>query len=264
MPADLEGLVASAIQFAGAAGEVILPLFRQPLEIENKERDGFDPVTVADKGAEVRIREAIADRYPSHGVFGEEFGHQGGDGLTWVIDPIDGTRAFMTGMVHWGVLLALFDGETPILGVMHQPFTNEYFVGTNVDAWYLRGEEKRALRVRSCPSLSVASMASTGPQYFASEPEQAAFHSVRKQVRLTRYGGDCYLYCLLAMGQLDLAIEAGLKPYDIQALIPIIRGAGGVVTTWDAGDPAMGGRIIAAGDTRIHAAAIALLEAGLR
>ncbi len=259
--AQLARYLESALRFAQGAGEVILPYFRGNIEIENKASEGrFDPVTAADRAAEKRIRDEIAVAFPGHGVFGEEHAHQPGDGLTWVVDPIDGTRAFMTGMLHWGVLIALFDGEEPILGVMHQPFTGEYFFGTNTEARYRRGSDQRTLRARQCDGLAHATLASTGAFLNASVEDHDAFHAVRRSVRLTRYGGDCYLYCLLAMGLIDLAIEVDLKPYDIQALTPIIRGAGGVVTTWDGGNPAMGGRIVAAGDSRVHRAAMEMLE----
>jgi myo-inositol-1(or 4)-monophosphatase len=144
---------------------------------------------------------------------------------------------------------------------MYQPFTEELFVGDNESAEYRRGDVRRRLRVRPCESLGKAVLAATGPDGFAKGHERRSFDRVSGAVRLTRFGGDCYLYCLIAMGQLDLGIEAGLKPYDIQALIPIIRGAGGIVTGWDGGNPSMGGRVIAAGDPRVHEQACKMLEA---
>jgi len=258
---DRSEYLGAAIDFARAAGAAILPHFRNETAVENKSTDGdFDPVTVADKAAEAIIRAGIASRFPTHGVFGEELGHHSGAGLTWVIDPIDGTRAFMTGMLHWGVLIALFDGETPVLGVMYQPFTDELFVGTNDEANYFCGVLEHRLRVRPCVAVADAVLASTGPQIFAEGAEQAAFKRLTDRVRLVRYGGDCYQYCMLAMGYVDVAVEAGLKPYDVQALMPIIQGAGGIVTTWDGGDASMGGCIIAAGDARVHREALMILN----
>jgi myo-inositol-1(or 4)-monophosphatase len=251
-----------AIEMARRAGEVVLPHFRNDPEVENKRSDGgYDPVTVADRAAEATIRAIIAERYPQHGIFGEEQGLQPGNGLTWVVDPIDGTRAFMTGMLHWGVLIALFDGAEPVLGVMHQPFTDEFWLGTNDSAEYRRGVWSRPLSVRKLGSVADAVMGSTGPQFFATPDEQTAFNALRGEVRFTRFGGDCYLYAGLCMGQLDLVVEAGLHAYDIQALMPIIRGAGGIVTTWEGADASMGGQIIAAGDAQVHGAALAILEA---
>ena len=252
--------VEEAVEFTAAAGAVVLPHFRNDPQAENKRSDGrYDPVTVADRAAEATIRQAIEARWPNHGIFGEEHGFKPGDGLTWVIDPIDGTRAFMTGMLHWGVLIALFDGELPLLGVMHQPYTGEFFVGTMDASEHRLGSVRTDLGVRPCATLADAVLCSTGPQWFRPGGEQEAFRAVSDSVRFTRFGGDCYIYCMLAMGQLDLVIEANLAPYDIQALIPIIRGAGGHVATWDGGNPSMGGRIVAAGDERVLEAACAIL-----
>jgi len=255
--AQIDEFLDFALQVAGAAGAATLPFFRGRLEVENKRSDGrFDPVTEADRAAEQVFRDALRARYPEHGVFGEEYGHEEGNGLTWVIDPIDGTRAFMTGMLHWGVLLALFDGRQPILGVMHQPFTGEYFFGDNRSAWYRRGEVDRPLATRSSVELAEAVLTTTSPGLFRGPGERAAFDRLEKRVKLSKYGGDCYIYAMVAMGLVDLATDAGLQPYDIQALVPIIRGAGGVVTTVEGGDPSMGGFIVAAGSAELHAAAL--------
>jgi histidinol-phosphatase len=208
---DRDAYLAVAIELAKHAGAATLSHFRGNLAVSNKSEDGgYDPVTVADRSAETIIRDGIGSRYPDHGIFGEEHGFEAGGGLTWVIDPIDGTRAFVTGMLHWGVLLALFDGVAPVLGVMYQPFTEELFVGTNDGAEYRRGGQRRALTVRRCDSIEHAVLASTGPQFFASAAEQAGFRALRSRVRFTRFGGDCYLYCMLAMGFIDVAAEAGL------------------------------------------------------
>ena len=261
---DRDIFLAAAVEFARDAGAVILPHFRNEVAVDNKNTDGtYDPVTIADRAAEAIIREGIARRFPTHGVYGEELGHQAGAGLTWVVDPIDGTRAFVTGMVHWGVLIALFDGTTPVLGVMYQPFTDELFIGAGDEANYRRGAQTRALKVRPCASVAEAVLASTSPQIFGTEQERAGFRAVRDRVRLVRWGGDCYQYCMLAMGYVDVAVEASLKPYDVQALIPIIRGAGGIITTWDGGDASMGGCVIASGDARVHREAVALLNDGM-
>ena len=250
----------AAVEFAEEAGRCVLPFFRSGFEISNKDDGGgFDPVTEADRTAEQQIRDRLLERYPSHGVFGEEFGHKQGDGLTWVIDPIDGTRAFMTGMLHWGVLIALFDGHDAVVGVMHQPFTGETFWGDGETASYHRGGDVRALSVSGVQGLSDAMVGSTGPQFF--DPgELAAFDRLSARAKSTRFGGDCYIYCMVAMGFMDLAVETGLKPYDIQALIPIVRGAGGVVTDWQGGNPALGGRIVAAGSEELHAQALQVLS----
>lgn len=248
-----------AVEIATAAGAVVLPHFRTNPAASNKRSDGsYDPVTEADHLAERLIRENIEEIWPEHGVFGEEHGYRPGNGLTWVIDPIDGTRAFMTGMLHWGVLIALFNGREPILGVVHQPFTEELFLGDGSVAEHRRHGRIVELGVRRCACLADAVLGSTGPQWFRGA-ETKAFQKVSQAVRFTRFGGDCYIYCMLAMGQLDLVVEANLKPYDIQALVPVIRGAGGFVSTWDGDNPAMGGRIVAAGDERVLEEACATL-----
>ena len=257
--------LAFALDAAERAGAATLPFFRSGARVDNKgdggeHNRGYDPVTEADRAAETAIRERLRQSWPEHGVFAEEFGHTPGNGLTWVIDPIDGTRGFITGMLHWGVLLALFDGQAPVLGVMHQPFSGEFFHGDGERAGYRRGPIERALRVRPCAALEDAALACTTTRIFAPGKESAAFMRVDEQVRLTRFGGDCYNYALLAMGCLDLVVEASLKPYDIQALIPIVRGAGGVITTWSGGDPSMGGAVVAAGDVRVHQAALRVLN----
>lgn len=262
-PEELQRYKSFALEVSSLAGKVTLPFFRAGVAVANKRDDGgFDPVTEADKGAERLIRDEIAKAFPDHGVLGEEYGLVEGNGLTWVIDPIDGTRAFMTGMLHWGVLLALFDGAKPLLGVMHQPFTDEFFIGDGVTAEYHHGSEVRELRVRGCTSLADAVLTTTGPQHF-SEPELEDFVRLTQAVKFTRYGGDCYIYAMLAMGCIDLATDSSLKPHDIQALIPIIHGAGGVVTTRDGGDASMGGFCVASGCAEIHEAALRVLNGEL-
>src|SRR5579864_6250391 len=213
-------------ELAAVSGETIRPFFRSALGIENKSRSGgFDPVTAADRAAEAAMRTLIKRTFPEHGIIGEEFGSERPEAeYVWVLDPIDGTKSFICGMPAWGTLIALTRRGEPIYGMMHQPFTREHFTGDGSAASYRGPAGDRALRVR--PS---------------------------------RYGGDCYAYCMLAAGHIDLVIETELKPYDVLALIPIIEGAGGIVTTWDNGRPHSGGRIIAAGDRRLHAKAMEVL-----
>ncbi|HVY06145.1 MAG TPA: histidinol-phosphatase [Burkholderiales bacterium] len=239
-----------AEELAEAAGHVISPYFRTSIAVEDKGGDSFDPVTLADRAAERTMREMISRRYPQHGIHGEEEGYlPGASPFTWVLDPIDGTRAFISGLPLWGTLIALNDGEQPCLGVMNQPYTDEQFLGTPEGAW-LNG---RPIKARSCPTLASAHVSCTSPQVFETPAQLAAFGRVAERARLVRYGGDCYAYCMLACGYVDAVIEAGLKPYDIQALMPIIQSAGGIVSTWDGGDPQHGGAIIACGDRRLHA-----------
>ncbi len=244
------------------AGEVVLPYFRQSIAVDDKRdgQHGYDPVTAADREAEKVMRAAIRAHYPGHGIYGEEYGFEpGAAGLTWVLDPIDGTRSFVAGMLHWGVVAGLYDGEKTVLGGVYQPVVDELFTGDGGAAWCASKGRKRELSVRACPGLDRAVLCCTHPEMFKDATELTAFHRVRERARLSRYGGDCYLYCLLAMGCIDLCVEASLKPYDIQGVIPVVRGAGGVITTWDGDAPEDGGRIVAAGDPRVHAQALELL-----
>ena len=250
---------------ATASGEAILPFFRTSLGARDKNAGGaFDPVTEADHAAETVMRRMIAHAFPAHGVIGEEFGDERIDAdYVWALDPIDGTKSFISGMPVWGTLIGLQRQGAPCYGLMNQPFTGERFSGDGASALWRgpgrKGREERALRARRCADLSEATVMTTHPSLI----EPAAldrFHAIEARTRLSRYGGDCYAYCMLAAGHVDLVIESGLKPYDIVALIPIIRGAGGIITTWDGGDPARGGRIIAAGDARVHAQAMAMLN----
>ena len=259
MPIDDD--IAFAHRLADAAAEVIRPYFRKRIEVVDKGEAMFDPVTAADKGAEQAIR-ALIKRERSHdGILGEEYGEEEGtSGRVWVIDPVDGTRAFITGQTQWGTLIALNEGGTPVLGILDQPVLRERFVGTADGAFLHSPEGKSRLAVRACASLGEAVLMTTHPWSHFDEVEQAAFRRLDDGCRLTRFGGDCYAYGLLAMGFVDLVVEARLKPWDIQALIPIIEAAGGVVTDWRGQPCPQGGRVIAAGDARVHAAALKFLQ----
>jgi len=243
-----------------------MPFFRSAgLAADNKETGGgFDPVTEADRAAERAIREILAAERPDDGILGEEEAARASrSGLTWVIDPIDGTRAFLAGLPTWGVLIGLDDGTGLRLGAIAQPFTGEIFVGVTGPeasrAWMCHRGEERPLACRPCPGLAGATLAATAPEMFFA-PEWEAYLTVRRSVRFARYGTDCYAYAMLAMGQIDLVIEAGLNPYDIQAPIGVIEAAGGVVTDWDGGPAHRGGRALAAANPALHAAALERLR----
>ena len=258
---ERQELLAFARFIAKEAGQAVLPFFRRPIHVENKLSDGgFDPVTEGDRAAERVLRQRIKERYPRHGVLGEEFGHEPGNGLTWVIDPIDGTRAFMAGMLHWGLLLALFDGQEPIIGVVYQPFTDELWSGDGVSAFHARGAEQTAIFTRPGVALSQAVMGTTNPNLIKGSADRARYDDLEGRVRLARYGGDCYIYSVLAMGFMDIGIDGGLQAYDIQALIPIVRGAGGVITNWAGGSPVLGGNVIACGSRLLHDEALRVLQ----
>jgi myo-inositol-1(or 4)-monophosphatase len=248
-------------QLASVSGETILPFFRTALSIENKSiAGGFDPVTAADRAAEVAMRTLIKKSFPAHGIVGEELGTERAEAeYVWVLDPIDGTKSFICGLPAWGTLIALTRRGEPIYGMMHQPFTREHFTGDGSAARYRGPAGDRALRVRPCAALREAVLLTTSPLLMR-DADRLCFQRVEQAARLSRYGGDCYAYCMLAAGHIDLVIETELKPYDILALIPIVEGAGGVVTTWDNGPATDGGRIIAAGDKRVHAEAMRVLN----
>ncbi len=244
-----------AEELADAARKVILPHFRSDVSIVDKSGgdSAFDPVTAADRGAEEIMRQMIRETYPDHGILGEEFGdHPAAEGseppVTWVIDPIDGTKSFIAGFPTWGVLIGINDGTGAVAGIMDQPFTGERFLG-GPDGATLNG---RPLKTRHCRDLKTAALYCTDRSMFRQPDQLAAFDHIASRVAYTRFGGDCYAYCMLAHGLIDLVIEGSLKPYDIQALIPIVRAAGGVITDWNGGSPEESGRVVAAGDPALH------------
>lgn len=244
-----------------AAGET-LPRFRTHATVDNKYEHGFDPVTEADRAAERAIREIIAREYPDHGILGEEFGAENADcAHVWVIDPIDGTRAFISGLPLWGTLVGLtIDGDA-VAGMMAQPFIGELFYANGEGAFYEGPGGGRRLATRGTRNLADATLCTTTPALFSNE-RRVLYDQVEAKVRLPRYGTDCYAYAMLAAGHVDLVVESGLQPYDIVALVPIVEKAGGIVTTWGGTAPEGGGDIVAAATPELHAAAIALLDAG--
>jgi myo-inositol-1(or 4)-monophosphatase len=251
-------------ELAAVSGETLRPFFRTMLGIENKSLSGgFDPVTAADRAAEVAMRALIKRTFPAHGIVGEEFPADHPDAeYVWVLDPIDGTKSFICGMPVWGTLIGLTRFGAPIYGMMHQPFTHEHFSGDGSAAKYRGPAGDRVLQARPCAGLAEAVLATTSP-LLMDDTDRQVFGRVEQAVRLSRYGGDCYAYCMLAAGHIDLVIETELKPYDVLPLIPIIEGSGGIITTWENDRAHAGGRIIAAGDRRLHAQAITILQKGL-
>jgi histidinol phosphatase-like enzyme (inositol monophosphatase family) len=250
-----------AHRMADAARQAILPHFRAAgLQSDNKLDQGFDPVTVADRAAEEAMRAVLRDLRPEDSILGEEFGAvEGRSGRTWVLDPIDGTRGFISGTPTWGVLIALGDQNGPFLGVVDQPYIGERFIGSPDGASVTGPMGHHLLKVRQTTDLSEATLFTTFPEV-GTAAEAAAFHRVADRVRLTRYGMDCYAYALLAAGQCDLVIEAGLNAYDIQAPIALIQAAGGIVTNWQGGTAHHGGQVIAAATAELHAAALELIQ----
>lgn len=237
---------------AGAAANETLPRFRQLPTVINKLGTGFDPVTEADREAERVIRALISETFPEDGILGEEFGlSNAGASRQWVVDPIDGTRAFISGIPLWGTLVGLTAAGRAVAGMMSQPFTGELYVADGSGAFLEHRQARQRLSTSRVESLSDATMCTTTPALF-SRAQREAYDRLENEVRLARYGTDCYAYAMLASGHVDLVVEPGLNAYDIAALIPIIEQAGGVVTTFDGGRPENGGNIIAAANARLH------------
>jgi histidinol phosphatase-like enzyme (inositol monophosphatase family) len=245
---------------ADAAREATLAHFRRTdLSADTKESDRFDPVTVADRLSEERMRAILAARRPQDAILGEEFAAKAGtSGLTWVLDPIDGTRGYLSGTPTWGVLVSVADASGPLYGIIDQPYIRERFEGGFGRARVIGPSGEAVLRCRPPRPLSEAIVFSTFPEV-GTEAEAAAFRRVATRARLTRYGTDCYGYALVAAGMIDLVIEAGLQAYDVQAPIAVIEAAGGIMTDWQGRPCAAGGQVIAAANPEIHAAALALL-----
>ena len=240
---EIDELQGFSLALAEAAGKAILPHFRMPMAVDNKLGQGWDPVTAGDKEAETAIRTLIERHYPTHGIIGEEFGSKAGtSAYTWVLDPIDGTRAFVIGIPTWATLIGLYKDGKPCIGVMCQPFVGDIFYGGPKGSFLQHGGKTSRLSCAGPKPLSRALAGTTSPHLFS---EEAAIDALRHKVQLLRYGGDAYFFSLLAAGHMDIALDAGLQIYDVAALIPIIRGAGGIVGTWDGKDEAQGGNILA-------------------
>ncbi|MET0605854.1 MAG: histidinol-phosphatase [Beijerinckiaceae bacterium] len=257
IPIDLDQFLH---RLADASGTAIMPFFRTSFTAHDKSQGGaFDPVTEADKAAEVVIRRMIRDAFPTHGVHGEEFDDEKGSSeFRWIVDPIDGTKAFISGLPTWGTLIGLTRGGAPALGMMNQPFTRERFWGDGGKALWRGPSGERPIRVRACTSLAAATLMTTTPSMFKNDSGER-YRALENEVRFPRYGCDCYAYCMLAAGHVDLVVETELKEVDIVPLVPIIEGAGGVITTWSGEPVTTGGAVVVAGDRRAHEAALRIL-----
>ncbi|MGS4944600.1 histidinol-phosphatase [Meridianimarinicoccus sp. RP-17] len=263
LPPHAAGIVTAAHALADAAAVQTLRHFRRmDLATDNKAGAGFDPVTEADRAAERAMRDLLGRMRPDDGILGEEYGSSTGtSGLTWVLDPIDGTRGYISGTPTWGTLIAVTDAEGPVFGLIDQPWTGERFAGGFGSARMSRAETLTSLRTKANPALGDAILFTTFPEIGTAD-EAAAFARVAAQCRLVRYGMDCYAYALLAAGQIDLVIEAGLNAYDIAAPIAVIEAAGGIVTDWEGRKVHHGGRAVAAANATLHAAALSVLNGG--
>jgi len=278
MPAqtDIQTYLDFAAVLAQAASEITLPHFRTGGAVTHKTAQArkamFNPVTEADRAAEARMRELIENQFPTHAIIGEEYGAKPPNetdktdkqtaSLEWVLDPIDGTAAFITGSPLWGTLIALSADGKPILGLFDQPFTGERIIGAvGQDTIWTRHiapnapsntSEQKTLRTSPCSDLAEAKLATTSPAFFEGQAGEAEMAKASRAARLIRYGGDCYNYMMLAAGHIDAVIERDLKLWDVQALIPIIEGAGGVISDWQGGHAAQSGEIIASSNATLH------------
>jgi myo-inositol-1(or 4)-monophosphatase len=257
-PAKAE-LLRFALTLSEAAGAAILPYFRSHGTVDIKQGADWDPVTEGDRAGERAIRHLIEKHYPDHGILGEEYGvSTGTSNLRWILDPVDGTRAFVIGLPTWATLIALYDGDTPLLGVMSQPFVGDTFYGDTTSAFHRHGGNERAIRVRPCESLAEAYVGTTTPHRYSGATAQR-FESLRQQSCNMRYGGDAYFFSLMASGLIDLAMDPELQIYDIAALVPIITGAGGCLGTWTDNNPQLGGNVLAAATPHLLAKAQAIM-----
>lgn len=257
----LEGLLEVAFDAADVAADITTHYFRHQFSVENKASAGnFDPVTVADREAELAIRSVFRSRCPEIGFYGEEHDTIASEnGLIWVVDPIDGTRAFMSGMPLWGTLIALYNGQDAVIGVMDQPFLNERYCACSDVAQLITPDAVKDLSTRTTTDLASSIAYCTTPDMFADSVAMDCFLALKSRVQLMRYGGDCYAYALLAAGYVDIVIDCDLKPYDIQALIPIVSAAGGVVSTWSGESAVDGNYVVACGTKELHAQVLPLL-----
>ena len=249
-----------ALELGHTAGGIARAYFRKDFSIQNKDAAGFDPVTSADRAIESVLRKMIRERYPDHGIVAEEEGSDRPDSrFTWFIDPIDGTRSFMMGSPLWGTLVGLTERGKPIFGLLSQPFLEEVFFGAPSGSWLITAAGRQRLRSRPTVELAQATLACTHPDMFQGS-DRDRFNALAARCLMHRYGGDCYNYAMLAAGFIDLVVEAGLKPFDIVPVIPILEGAGCVVTDWQGRAPLAGGAVVAAGTAELHGRALALLQ----
>ncbi len=261
--AEMDDFLAFGHEVLAEAGALAAQHFRQTRFVDSKRQDGFDPVTQADRAVERRIRERIEARFPNHAITGEEFGDQAGaSAWRWIVDPIDGTRAFLMGLPVWGCLLGLLRDGEPVAGFMRQPILGETFSGDGRRAWLTRDGRRQAIQASREVQLQDAILTATEPAMFAPQA-LARFEALAARVRMMRYGGDCYNYCLLAYGLVDIVVEDDLMPYDILPLVPIVRGAGGCISNLS-GETPQGGLVVAAAGQRLHLEALGAMRGRLQ
>lgn len=254
-PQEAATYITFAAELADAARPLALSYFRTPLDVISKLDDS--PVTIADRTIEKHLREMIEARFPDHGIHGEEFGVKAGNAFTWVLDPIDGTKSFITGFPLFGTLVSLTFQEKPFCGLIDIPATGERWQGRPGETLFA-GKPAHA---SGCENISSARFYTTSPDMFV-DSEAESFERLSRKARLRRFGGDCYIYGLIASGHCDIALETGLQPYDYMALVPVVTGAGGCITDWRGNALSIhsDGRVLASATPRLHDEALALLN----
>ncbi len=258
---DWQDLTRFAIALAKASAIEILPFFRRNTQVDVKEGPVWDPVTEGDRAGERVIRQMIEERYPDHGIHGEEYGiKEGRSGFTWILDPVDGTRSFVCGMPTWATLIGLNYEGRPRVGLMNQPFVGDMFYGSPEGAWLDHRGASHPIRTRTGVGLAAATIGTTAPELYRSEDDRLAFERLRNAAQLTRYGGDAYFFAVMAAGHIDIAMDANLQAYDIAPLLPIVTGAGGVYAEWTGGDAAKGGNVITAGSQTLLGEALTKMK----
>jgi histidinol phosphatase-like enzyme (inositol monophosphatase family) len=259
---DWDELTRFAIALAEASARAILPHFRQNTDVEVKGGPVWDPVTEGDRAGERAIRALIEAHYPEHGIQGEEYGlKEARSPFTWVLDPVDGTRAFICGMPTWATLIGLSVDGKPVLGLMNQPVVGDMFYGNPHGAWHAYRGTTAPIATRKGMTLSRAMIGTTAPELYRSAENQRRFQALKAKAQLTRYGGDAYFFCMMAAGHIDIAMDCGLQPYDIIPLLPIVTGAGGVAAEWTGADMAQGGNVITAGSAALLEEALEIMSA---
>ena len=259
--ASINEFITFAHELAEASGKTVQRYFRRTFVVESKSEGGFDPVTQADRESEIVMREMIRARFPTHAILGEEQADTNSEAsMRWILDPIDGTRSFVMGLPLWGTLIALYDGDTPLLGVMDQPFVEERFEGSSQGSFRIRRGMRTPLKTRDCRDIREVVLGATDPSMFSGQ----TFENLSRQVKMCRFGGDCYLYCALAAGWVDAVVETGLRYYDVLPLVPIVTGAGGIITDWS-GNPfsyETGAEFntVATGNIQLHYTVLKILE----
>ena len=245
MGTQINNFVKFANKLADEARKISLFYFKKKIDIVSKSKTKFDPVTIADIAVQKKINDIIKNTYPNHSILGEELSNENKSDFEWCIDPIDGTKSYIQGVPLWGTLISLSKKDKIILGLADIPALDERYIGFKKKAYKIIKGKKSIMRVRKNKELKSAILNTTSPYIFANKSDQNSFERLSKETKSTRLGGDCYSYCLLADGNVDIVVESGLAPWDIRALEPIIKNAGGILKTWDNNEIFSGGKIIA-------------------